>query len=104
MTEPKDLFENKVSGIFWGSNVSGKSGFVNLVQIKQQYFKTWFEWLIDKIENNTPEDFKEELYEKLAFFLVFAPPPRLVFFHSPTKKCFFYISLKKVFKNILNLK
>ena len=69
MTEPKKLFEEKVEEIFLGSDVSGKSGFVNLVQIKQQYLKTWFTKLIEDIEKNTPPDFKGELYEKLFYFI-----------------------------------
>ena len=69
MAEPKEQFEEKVEKFFLGSNVSGKSGFVNLVQIKQEYFKTWFLWLIDRVENETPDDFKVELYEKLHDFL-----------------------------------
>ena len=69
MAEPRERFAKFVEEIFWGANVSGKGGFVNLVQIKHEYFKKWFARLINDIEAIPQQDFKEELYDKLADFL-----------------------------------
>tara|TARA_Y100001936_G_scaffold252579_1_gene312857 strand:+ start:46 stop:2883 length:2838 start_codon:yes stop_codon:yes gene_type:complete len=71
----KEKFAEAVVKRFQGYKVSGtpSSGFVNLVQIKEEYFKKWFEnFLVEvdkKLEDEKQEEFEEELFDRLYDFV-----------------------------------
>jgi len=66
--ENEQLFYDKLKDIFIGVKVEGKSGFVNLMQIKSSYFNVVFKKLKEEIDEKTKDfpEFKEEMYDKLG--------------------------------------
>ena len=63
-------FMGALSALFIGAKVEGDSGFVNLMQIKEQHFHAVRDSLSEKIQQVAPEGdpFREELFDKLHHF------------------------------------
>ncbi|WP_235604549.1 hypothetical protein [Campylobacter fetus] len=70
MTNNEKKFWDILTNLFIGAEVKGKSGFINLMQAKQSYFKKVKADLLSQIneicENNP--NFKDEIYDKLYSF------------------------------------
>ena len=56
--------------LFTGAEVEGESGFINLMQIKREYFKSILPKLMEAVDERAGSDtsFREELFDKLYTF------------------------------------
>lgn len=92
-----DILEN----IFVGAEVEGeKSGYVNLLRVKRNYFKNYLSHkLLNHIENKLAQfpEFKEELYDKLYSFFhrYFSESGSIYFSYTPL----YYKIYEKVYYN-----
>lgn len=70
MAKNESKFYKKLEEIFIGAPIKGDSGYVNLLSIKQNYYKKSISSLKNKIDNDSIVNgsFKEELYDKLYSF------------------------------------
>lgn len=87
-TKPKEKrFLNALEALFTGADVDGDSGYINLMQIKREYFKSTRQLLLDKIDERTQSraDFREELFDKLYTFFshYFCESGSIYFRHLP---------------------
>ncbi len=89
MHQNEKLFFNELKRIFIGTEVKGKSGFINLMKIKSAYFKVMFNELIKAIDTKTKEfpEFKEEMFQKLFTFFktYFSESGSIYFSYTPLK-------------------
>ena len=80
-------FLDALEALFTGAEVEGDSGFVNLMRMKRQYFQSWQEPLLEKIDGRVEErdDFREELFDKLYTFFsrYFCESGSIYFRHLP---------------------
>ena len=70
MIKNEKKFWDILTSLFVGAEVKGKSGFINLMIAKQNYFGKVKEELLIQIEEicKDNKDFKDELYDKLYSF------------------------------------
>ena len=63
-------FLDALGSLFTGAEVDGDSGYINLMRIKREYFKSTRQLLLEKINDRTrgEADFREELFDKLHTF------------------------------------
>lgn len=74
-------FFSALKDTFVGHDIKGKSGYVNLLDLKQQYFAQIEPFLKKEIEETIEEPAREELYEKLySFFDSYLNETGTVFF------------------------
>jgi len=123
--ENEQLFYDKLKDIFIGVKVEGKSGFVNLMQIKSSYFNVVFKKLKEEIDEKTKDfpEFKEEMYDKLNIFFSssFSESGSIYFTYTPLKskiydkiytdqddvilfwktRMLYYVKIKELFKSLL---
>lgn len=66
----ENKFYNSLEGIFQGAKIEGKGGFVNLLKIKEKYYKKVLEQFRKEVNQDSTitEDFKEDFYDKLCNF------------------------------------
>lgn len=80
-------FLDALEALFTGAEVEGDSGFVNLMRMKRQYFQSWQEPLLEKIDERVEkwDDFREELFDKLYTFFsrYFCESGSIYFRHLP---------------------
>ena len=80
-------FLDALEALFTGAEVDGDSGFVNLMRMKRQYFQSWQEPLLEKIDGRVEkrDDFREELFDKLYTFFsrYFCESGSIYFRHLP---------------------
>ena len=80
-------FLDALEALFTGAEVEGDSGFVNLMRMKRQYFQSWQEPLLEKIDGRVEkrDDFREELFDKLYTFFsrYFCESGSIYFRHLP---------------------
>lgn len=81
-------FLNALESLFTGAEVDGDSGYINLMRIKREYFKSTRQFLLEKIDDRTQggADFREELFDKLYTFFdrYFCESGSIYFRHLPT--------------------
>lgn len=81
-------FLDELENLFTGANVEGDSGFVNLMHIKREYFRSVRPILMGKINERTKQDtsFREELFDKLYTFFhrYFCESGSIYFRHLPS--------------------
>jgi len=87
----EEKFYSALRDVFVGSKVQGKSGQVNLMRIKAQYYETGiFPHLSDKIERQLKSrpKFREELFDKLYSFFsrYFSESGSIFFRHTPLQQ------------------
>ena len=70
MTNNEKKFWDILTNLFVGAEVKGKSGFINLMRAKQNYFKKVKVELLKQIDDicKDNQNFKDELYDKLYSF------------------------------------
>ncbi len=75
MVSKKEKFKEIIGGKFRGykGNNNSSSGFVNLVQIKEEYFESWIDEFLKRIEKKLKEEkeeeFESELFERINDFI-----------------------------------
>ncbi len=89
MEKHEELFYNKLKDIFIGAKIEGNSGFINLMNIKSNYFKEIFRELSKDVNeklNSFPE-FREEMFDKLYTFFntYFSESGSIYFTYTPLK-------------------
>lgn len=94
-------FWQSLKELFVGARVEGKSGYVNLMRVKSNYFKEFLEPELEctievEIEKHPPH-FKEELYTKLYSFFhrYFSESGSIYFSYTPL----YYKIYEKVYEN-----
>ncbi len=82
------IFQNAIKEIFVGANIEGTSGYINLLNIKKQYFDELFPELQKGIHSDTriDSDFREEFFDKLYNFFhrYFSESGSIYFRHTPS--------------------
>ena len=80
-------FLDALEALFTGADVDGNSGYINLMRIKREYFKSTQQHLLEKIDERTQgeADFREELFDKLYTFFsrYFCESGSIYFRHLP---------------------
>ena len=80
-------FLDALEALFTGADVDGNSGYINLMRIKREYFKSTRQHLLEKIDERTQgeADFREELFDKLYTFFsrYFCESGSIYFRHLP---------------------
>lgn len=63
-------FYNALKGIFEGVKMDGQGGFVNLLRIKEKYYKSVIDEFKNEVDHDSiiDADFKEEFFDKLCNF------------------------------------
>ncbi len=63
-------FYDAIKEIFIGAKIEGQGGFINLIQIKRQYYNKVLKMFQNEVNNNKDikGDFKEEFFDKLYSF------------------------------------
>ena len=83
----ENRFLEALQALFTGAEVEGESGFINLMRIKQEYFKSIRPKLMEEIDARTEKDtaFREELFDKLYTFFsrYFCESGSIYFRHLP---------------------
>ena len=87
----KEKFYNVLKNIFIGAKIEGKSGYVNLMQIKNKYFLDFKGQLakdIDKKLDEVGRKFEDELYNKLYTFFkkYFSESGSVYFSYTPLQE------------------
>jgi len=83
MNRYKQKFFSEIERVFKGQETKGKSGYVNLLDLKNQYFSKIKPFLDQEIRDKIEEDEKEELYQKLyTFFGSYLNETGTVFFSN----------------------
>ena len=97
------LFEEKfyeaMNNMFVGSKIDGKGGYVNLLHIKNKYYKKVIDILKSEIQNDTivNTDFKEDFYDLLyAFFIKYFSESGSIYFNKTSAHDKIY---EKVYEN-----
>ncbi|MEM4110078.1 MAG: hypothetical protein QXG55_01800 [Thermoplasmata archaeon] len=89
MENNEKLFYNKLKDIFIGAKIEGKSGFINLMNIKSNYFDIIFKELNKEINEKIREfpEFREEMFDKLYTFFntYFSESGSIYFTYTPLK-------------------
>ncbi|MEM0139513.1 MAG: site-specific DNA-methyltransferase, partial [Ferroplasma sp.] len=89
MEKNEELFYNKLKDIFIGAKIEGNSGFINLMNIKSNYFDVIFKELNKEINEkiNGFSDFREEMFDKLYTFFntYFSESGSIYFTYTPLK-------------------
>lgn len=77
-------FYSKLKDTFVGEKIKGDSGYVNLMNLRQQYFDKIKPFIEESVENRLDnDDVKEELYDKLyTFFDAYLNETGTVFFED----------------------
>jgi len=94
-------FWEALKELFVGAKVEGKSGYVNLMQVKSNYFKNFLkpelEHIIETELKKHPSSFREELYTKLYSFFhrYFNESGSIYFSYTPL----YYKIYEKVYEN-----
>ena len=74
-------FFSALKDTFVGHKIKGKSGYVNLLDLKQQYFAQIEPYIRKEIDETIEEEAREELFEKLySFFDCYFNETGTVFF------------------------
>jgi len=68
MAKNEQRFYSALKDIFIGEEIQGKSGYVNLMNIKKQYFDKIQYFIGEEVTKTIEFDAREELYEKLYTF------------------------------------
>lgn len=80
-------FLNALESLFTGAEVEGDSGFINLMRMKRDYFKSISPKLMEAIDGRVEKDtaFREELFDKLYTFFsrYFCESGSIYFRHLP---------------------
>jgi len=80
-------FLDALEALFTGADVEGDSGFVNLMRVKRNYFKSLREELLTAIDRRAEKEssFREELFDKLHTFFsrYFCESGSIYFRHLP---------------------
>ncbi len=87
MNDKEKRFLDALESLFTGAEVEGDSGFVNLMRMKRDYFKSIRPELMEKIDERAEKDtaFREELFDKLYTFFhrYFCESGSIYFRHLP---------------------
>ncbi|QWK19120.1 MAG: site-specific DNA-methyltransferase [Hydrogenobacter thermophilus] len=98
MTKSEAKFWEVLENLYAGAEPEGKSGYINLIKQKREYFKEFvkpeLEEYVQKRTKDFPE-FREELYHKLyTFFLPYFSPTGGIFF---VKSYIYYKQYERVY-------
>ena len=81
--DKQQKFYSALRDLFIGGKVEGKSGYVNLMDIKSKYFIKIEKLIREKVANELEEEKRDELYDKLyTFFDSYFSDGGAIFFSS----------------------
>ena len=81
----EEKFYEAMNNMFVGSKIDGKGGYVNLLHIKNKYYKKVIDILKSEIQNDSVvnADFKEDFYDLLyTFFIKYFSESGLIYFNK----------------------